>query len=177
MLQKLSILTPPESLPVTWAEAKAQCKITLDSEQSYVESLIEAAADYAQEAMACSLMQQTLQIIFETGDDLLLPRGPILSITSVVDADDDDISSYRLVHVGKLSRLVLNQAATFPLTVTYEAGHSVAALIPASIRLAIKQHVASLYAVRESISEKGMLPVPHSLQDFYRLHSRALGVA
>jgi uncharacterized phiE125 gp8 family phage protein len=176
-LGKLIILTPPADRPVAWADAKAHLRIDVDTEQSLVESMIDAAVDYAQESMDCSLMLQTIQQMFYAGEPLMLRRGPLASITSVTDGASASITDFDLEHAGRQARMIINQSFTYPVRVVFTAGRATAAEVDASIRIAIRQHVASMYAQRESVSERAVSVVPQSLADFYARKSRATGIA
>jgi uncharacterized phiE125 gp8 family phage protein len=163
---------------VTWAEAKKHLRLDSDDEKSYVESLIDAATEYAEERLSTTLLERSRTQIFYDAEPLIpLPRGPLVSITSVTDADDNEITNYELSRVGHSDRMTITGSFKAPLTIVYRAGYASAAAIPASIRLAILQHVATLFENRESVSDKTKLPVPHSLEDFYKLKSRGSKVA
>lgn len=167
------VLTPIDSggRPVTWAQAKVQLRLDDDAQQPYVESLIDAATDYAEEELSATLMQRERTATFyQAGSLVTLNRGPLVSVTSATDAKGT--VAYSMAGVGSFDRLMFTRAFTPPLTVVYQAGYASADQIPASIRQAILTHVATLYENRESVSDKAKLPVPHSLRDFYRLKAR-----
>jgi hypothetical protein len=90
--------------------------------------------------------------------------------------DTNEISDYDITRHGKTDVITINESVTYPVTVVYRAGYSSASAIPADIRLAIRQHVATLYEHRESISDLSLTPVPHSLESFYRLKRRSMGI-
>jgi uncharacterized phiE125 gp8 family phage protein len=164
--------------PVTWAEAKAHLRLTGDDDQTQVETMIDAATDFAESRMGCTLMQRTRTHVIYDGQPLTIPYGPVASITSIVDDDDNAITA-TLESIGNLQRLNISTASySYPLTVTYVAGFASRSSIPASIRLAILQHVATMYEVRESINVGNIVTeIPHSLDMFYRYKSRMSGVA
>lgn len=159
--------------PVTWDEAKKHLRLDVDTDQAYVESLIDAATDYAEESLSATLMQRERTVVFYAGEQTFaLPKGPLVSVTSITDDADNIITDYTVTHVGNSDRLTINASYRFPLTVVYQAGSGTAP----SIRLAILQHVATLYENRESVSDKAKLPVPHTLEAFYRLKRRSVPV-
>lgn len=162
---------------VTFAEMQAQARIDDDDEQAYVESLIDAATDYAEEALGATLIARERVIVFRDGEQMRLPWGPVLSITSVIDGRDQAFTDYELRTRGKLEIVQPNSSIGYPVTVTYRAGYENAAAVPSSILQAIRMHVATLYKVRESVLEKALQSVPQTLEDFYRLKSRRIGVA
>lgn len=180
---KWVISTPAAGRPIEY-EAILKRHVRLDdeydAEADLVELYIDAATEYAQERLHSSLMEQTITATFYLDDIhngvVCLPRGPVIDITSVVD-DNGDAATYDEFRVGHSDRLKITSALAAPITVVYQAGYETADEIPADIRLAIMTHVASLFENRESISEKAMVAVPHSLDAFYRLKARSLGVA
>lgn len=170
-------LPPAGARPVTWAEAKAHLRLDVDTDQAYVESLIDAATDFAETRMGMSLVAQTRTETFHDGASTLkLPRGPLISVTSVTDDSAALITDYDIIREGTSDRLQFNVGFTPPLTVVYQAGYPSRDLIPASIRLAIMMHVATLYENRESVSDRTKTPVPGTLEDFYRAKSRNVSV-
>lgn len=169
----------------------------LTDEQTYILDLQAAAVEFAEEAMGSSLLNRPITATyydrslpfffgFSNGRDfydddlskLRLPRGPIVSITSVTDANGTiDPAGYALEAVGTRDQLRMKVGWKPPLTVVYVAGYgSTAAAVPADIRHAIRAHFSSLYEQRESVSERTVLPVPQSLADFYRQKSRNTGI-
>lgn len=163
--------------PVVWEEAKAHLRLFDDTDQTYVESLIDAAADFAESRMGCTLMQRTRTHVIYDGQRLELPYGPVASITTITDDNDAPITA-TIETLGNMQRLNISTAGyAFPLTVTYVAGYASRSSIPAAIRLAILQHVATLYENRESVSDRAKMSVPHTLESFYRYKSRLSGVA
>jgi uncharacterized phiE125 gp8 family phage protein len=174
---KWRVVTPPTSLPVTSFAVETHLRLQPSTEpQTYIDLLVQAATDFAEESMATSLMPRTLCATFYGREPIVLPRGPIISIASIVDAGQTAVSNYTLQNVGRTTRVVPAAAVDYPVSVMYEAGY-VAGRIPPSIKLAILAHVATLYEHRESVGEKAMAAIPHSLQAFYRLHSRKVGIA
>lgn len=174
--------TKPDDYPTTYAEAKAHLRLDDDSEQDYVTDLIAAATAYAENIMGRSLMQRTITatyFAYATPLDLTyLPRGPVISITSVTDANGRDIENSVLEAAGNYSRLRVNNGYSFPvnLTVVYEAGYDSADDIPDDIKHAIKMHVNHLYLYREPVTAGRIEKVPSSLDDFYRLNSWEVGI-
>jgi uncharacterized phiE125 gp8 family phage protein len=173
---KLIVLEPPIGLPVTWAEAKAHLRLDTNDDQTYVETLIAAAVDYAEQVMECSLMPRLLMATFADAEPIVLPRGPLITVQSIIGRNDNYSPQYELSTAGRIVRVHPKTPLPGPISVTYRAGYTSAGVIPASIKLAILQHVATLYMNRESVSDRTKTIVPQSLADFYRLHGRGTGV-
>jgi uncharacterized phiE125 gp8 family phage protein len=185
------VTVAPVARPVTYAEARYHLRLadSLD-EEVYVQSLIDAATDYAEERMATALMPRTIRATFYEGEPLVLPRGPLIEVVSVVDDDGQPATDYDVIQEGHRVRVVIVRGAPkYPIDVTYTAGFAGAAAtghpvtgaptvvgLPASIRLAIMAHVGTMYENRESTTDKDKSVVPHSLDDFYRLKSRTVGI-
>jgi uncharacterized phiE125 gp8 family phage protein len=172
---KWTVATPPASQPVDLDEVKAQLRIDSNDENEHLALLVDAAVDFAEDELAASLVQRRLIATFYVDEPIHLPRGPLIAIVSVIDDDGNAITDYDVSRVGHSDRIALNQTATFPVTVTYDAGYADGS-VPASIRLAILAHVGTLYENRESVVDKQKLAVPHHLEAFYRLKSRTIGV-
>ena len=174
---KWTVTVPPVARPVTWAEAKAHLRLDTDEQQAYVETLITAATDYAEDRLASALMPQTVLATFYDGEPIKLPRGPLLDVLAIVDRDGASLTDYDLAHAGHAARIVLNQGgAGYPVSVTYRAGYADAAAIPASIKLGILCHVGTMFENRESAGDRVRHVVPHSMDDFYRLKGRGVCV-
>jgi len=174
---------------VSSAQMTAQLRLDDPTELLYIADLVDAAAEYAEQAMDTSLITRTCTVIhyqppmyltsvpvFTKQVKLFLPRGPVASITSVVDAISRAVT-FTHERQGTEDYAVLTGTFTMPITVTYAAGWGTAAQVPADIRLAIRTHVVSLWENRASVSDTHYLPVPHSLEEFYAKRRRTSSVA
>jgi uncharacterized phiE125 gp8 family phage protein len=179
--------TPPL---VTFPQMQAQLRIDGVDEQDYITDLIDAATEHAENALATSLIRRNITATFydenasihntnfnQNGTRLYLPHGPVASVTTVTDTNGNALT-YRFGASGHAEYITITSVSyTYPITVVYVAGYgTTAATVPADIRMAIRTHVASLWSNRESISEKAMVPVPHSLEQFYQLRRRTTPV-
>jgi uncharacterized phiE125 gp8 family phage protein len=169
----------------------------LTAEQNYVNSLVAAATEYAEEALYASLVTRTITATFflDDGPSLTLPRGPVQSITSVTDQDGAH-PGYTLERYGRYDQIicpswrlpmpymaiwdnypVIQQLPRRSLAVVYQAGFGDAATnVPADIMQAIRVHVGLMYEQRQSATDRTITAVPHSLEAFYRLKSRQVPV-
>ena len=163
-------------------------------EQDYLNDLQAAAVEFAETLMGCSLINRTITATYFDRNmpallnyaygasgrhRLTLPRGPIVSISSVTDAKGLLSSTlYDLEGEGCTDLLKIGVGYVAPLTVVYVAGFGAAASnVPADIRMAIRTHVATLYSQRASAGDRTISAVPHSLEAFYRSKSRTVCVA
>lgn len=174
----LQVVVPPRQDVVSYSEVLAQCRADPTQIPTAIATImVNAAVDFAETSMDTSLAPRTLQASLAEGNTMLLRRGPLLAIRSVKDAGGNDLT-YKLHNVGKTHRLIITtNAQTYPVTVLYDAGYDPITRVPGAIKLAILQHVATMNEQRESVSEVNLVDVPQSLRDFYRLHSRGVGVA
>lgn len=180
-----------------------------DNDATYLQFLIDAATDHAQDSLEQSLITQTITAAFNAEDVELtppirdypadplnplgsplavplntwgtygrspvvrLPRGPVQSVVSVLDAKGSAVS-YGLERTPAGDRLRLNGPLNYPVTAVYVAGYGdVSTKVPAATRAAILTHVATLYENRMSVTAN-MKALPHSMEDFYRLKTRRL---
>jgi len=145
-------------------------------------SYVDAAVDYVENAIEASLSPRSIRATFYHCDDMLLPRGPIIAIASVVDANNVEITDYSTEAVGRRLRVKV-QWARRPVVITYSAGHTDFAItgdattpaIPPSISLVVLNYAAMLYENREAASEKVITPLPH-VEAFLRARRFGTGV-
>ncbi len=189
-----NVTTPPANLPLTWQQIKSHIKPN-DEEQSYVLDLLASATSHAEEKMECSLIPRTITATFDRNDvgefDSLdqwttypywchthrgfwIPRGPIISITSVVDANNAAVP-YKTQQDGNRFTVIPTVPihGRLPITIVYQAGYSA---VPADILNAIRVHTATMYRYREDITATQANAV-HKLDDFYQFRGRGTVVA
>ena len=191
-----SNVRPTSPAIVSFAQMQSQLRITATDEEQYIMDLVDAATEYAETALSASLLQRTITTV--VGSDfhlpaygifydhhhnrMTLPRGPVSAVNSIVDVNGTAITNFALTRHGNSDGLVIRQSPgfgySFPVTITYTAGYGPNVTdVPADIRMGIRTHVASLWRVRTSIEEGALMPVPHSLEAFYRAKARSVCVA
>lgn len=181
--------------PVSYAQQTVHSRFTETYDHDYVMDLIAGCTEDAEDQMNCSLLTRTVTATFfqhdrrqsylygytygNTADQLRLPRGPVQAITSVTDANGTILSSdYSLVTFGTADFLKLRRGFVPPLVVVYQAGYAdTPDLLPVKFRNAIRTHVQTLYENRESISDKTMVAIPHSLELFWQRNNRGIPIA
>jgi uncharacterized phiE125 gp8 family phage protein len=162
---------------------KTHLRIDTDTEDDYLTGLITAAVSHAENLMGCSLLQRTITATFYSGETLNLPRGPLVSVSSVsVGGTPVSSSAYSTESYGTVDVLRFNNSYTQPyaapveLVATYLAGYGTTPdAIPADIVQVIKCHIGLLYEQREAATDRTITPVPF-VEDFYKLRSREPGV-
>jgi hypothetical protein len=172
-----SVIEAPEEMPVSTQMVKGHCAIDGNDLDSLVDLLIAGAADYAMDAMECSLVKQKMLANFYDGEPIILPRGPILEVLSVSGRDEQATTAYEIKHFGHACQIVPTTGINYPVSVVYWAGYETAAAVPAAIRLAICQHAATNWKTRESAGDRTITVTPHSLEAFYRAKRRRSGIA
>jgi len=173
---KWFVSTDPTDAVVTFGEAAAHMRLANSADQTYVTKLIAAAVDFAEDSMETSLAPRTITANFYDGEPIILPRTPLISISSVT-ANEVALSfgtGYTVKHVGRAAEVKL-LSGSYPVVVVYQAGYADVTRVKPSIRQAILMHVATLYENRESITDRAKLSVPHTLEAFYRLNRRTVG--
>lgn len=161
----------PTDRPITWAQAKAHLRLDDDEQRDYVMELVDAAISYAEGKMGRSLSKRAITAVFYNGEPMNLPAGPVISVTSVKDSDDNDVT-YTVEHVGNCARLKIYDqyfCCHTSLTVVYQAGYASTAAIPADIRHSLKMLVQHLW-------DNPSTPAPSELDAFFRLRSWETGV-
>lgn len=144
---------------VSLAEAKAHLKVDFDDDDTLIQVMIDAAVghiDGATGTLGRAIAEQTWSQEYEGfGGDLVLPLGPVQSVTSVA-YDSTTFSDFRLLNDGRGAFLRVNDdtswpSADGPVTITFVAGYSE---IPAAIKAAVLLHIGTLYEYRETSADK-----------------------
>lgn len=169
-----SLVTGPAALPVTLAEVKAALRVDHDDEDRLIESYIDAAVGHLDGWSGvlgrCLITQTWRQDLaeFPPADEIRLPFPDVQSV-SVKYLDRDGVEQtlaaekYELIETVSGVQIVLAHNQQWPNTgeyqdavrITFTCGFGVSgAAVPAPLRTAIMMHVASLYEMRETASEK-----------------------
>jgi len=175
MRYALSRTSAPTSEPVTLAEAKLHCRVDNSVEDSYIESLIAAAREWAESYTSRAFITQqytlymdrfpsdaidlvTLHYIWD-GRFMYLPRSPVQSVDEIRYTDTSesvvtlDASRYRVDTKSHQPRIEPAYGDTWPpplavsnaVEVDFTAGYGTADDVPASIKHAIKILVKTWY--------------------------------
>lgn len=167
---KLSLVSGPQSEPLTVDDVKAQSRIDISDDDALILNYIEAAREFIErDYLSCALITQTWDLYLDdwpAGDSLYLPRPPLQSVTSVTYTDEDgssatfSSSSYLVDTVGKPGRIVLKTDYSWPSTTLQEVNGLVVRFVagygddaddvPARIRQALRLLVADFYENREN---------------------------
>lgn len=168
----LSLVTGPALEPVFLAEARAQCKVDIPDEDATIAGYLLTAREYVETATGRSLLTQTWELTLDAWpEQIVLPRPPAQSVTSVTYLDDAgnqqtlDPSQYRLVKLATGDWAVVRAYnVTWPMvrsieaciTVRFVCGYgSAPGAIPESLRQAILLLVEHWFKNRGAVSAKG----------------------
>lgn len=145
------LVTPPVEMPVPLEEAKLAVQVTFSDDDIIISDMIRAAVshlDGMNGTLGRALSLQTWSQEYDgfPAGDLVLPFGPVSSVTSV-QYGADTFTDFRLLKDGRGAFLrpvtgVSWPSTSDPVTVTFLAGYSD---VPVQIKAAILLHVRSLY--------------------------------
>lgn len=158
------LVTPAESFPVTLAEAKSQCRVDGTDDDTYLNALIAAAAAHVEKYTGRSLLEQTWRLTTSAfADEILLPYGPVQSVTTVAyydtaGGDQTLATGWGLDNTVDPARIVKDTDASWPATqtrfdavrITYVAGYAEA---PAPVKHAMLLLIGHWYEHREAVGE------------------------
>jgi uncharacterized phiE125 gp8 family phage protein len=172
----MKLITAPTDTPVTLAEAKAQCRVEDDSEDTLMTGLISAATEYVEQYTARAIMPQTWELSLDGFEDsMALTKGPVTSVTSVkyYDLNGDiqtlDPLNYTLDLISDPQWVVKNNDASWPatvdsinvVTIRFVAGY---ATVPAPIKHAILLLISQWFDNRAAVTDKAMIAVPNAVE-------------
>lgn len=171
----LNVVTQPAAEPVTLAEAKTYLRVTVNDDDTLIQSLIAAARQSAEEYLRRSLVTQTLKISLQ-GDAyavIALPRGPVQSVTSVTAVARDDstaVISASGYYLSASKEQVEFDAyvSAHRVEVVYVAGYGAASAVPDAIKQGILAHVSKLYDCRGE-GDRAMPVTSRALFEPYRV--------
>jgi len=183
----LTIVTGPAIEPVTLEEIKDHIRLSSTvsgTEDTMLLSFITVARDYCERFQNRSFMQQTWDYVIDrwpSGITMYIPLPPLLSVTSVTyyatggTAAVMTASTYIVDTNGEPGRVVLAYGEVWPTTtlqpangvkVRFLAGYgSVASLVPARVKNAIKSLVGHMYEHREDTDIKELAEVPYGVHN------------
>lgn len=152
----------PACEPITLDEAKLQCRVYHDDEDTWFNSAITTARMWVEGEINRTLITTTWETVLDwfPCDEIKLRKPPLLTISSIVyvDANGDSrtlsASSYLVETKGIVGRVTPAYGYFWPdtrgqigaVTVTYTAGYGASpASVPQSIRTAIALRVEQQY--------------------------------
>lgn len=160
----LSLVAGPAVEPVTLAEAKEHIRLEVTDDDAYVSALIVAARQYVEKISWRAFVNQTWMLTLEGFmDPIELPRGKLVSVTSVQYLDVNNVSQivpttvYELDTFSVPGRILLRHDQQWPDTlarwnavnITYVVGSGPSAAdVPEPVKHVIKLLVSQMYEHR-----------------------------
>lgn len=172
----LRLVTPASTYPVTTAQAKAHCRVDGSDEDTYIDGLIAAATAHVETLIGRAVAAQTWEYLLdEFADEMLIPLGPVLSVTSIkyndIDAAEQTLATtfYAVDLTSDPDRVVLADGAAWPtvnggvnqVTIRFVAGYST---VPPAIYHACLLLIGQWYDQRAGVSDKPISETPHAVR-------------
>ncbi|ADJ24768.1 phiE125 gp8 hypothetical protein [Hyphomicrobium denitrificans ATCC 51888] len=173
--------------PVTLAEAKAQMRVLHSNEDALIERIISAASRHVENRIGRNLVKRTVTYKREGfprgGVPVVLPRPPVISITSItfVDPKGDTITlspndyflAASLIEYWVLPKTAWPLAARgIPsVTIVYESGYgAMDSDVPEDLRHAVLLLVQHFYAHRSAVMEGPAVVTPMAVDALIEPH-------
>lgn len=166
----LVVSTAPTTEPLTTAEAKLHLRVDHSDEDTLIDNLIEAARNTIEARTGRALITQTLDMYLDRfpygAEPILLPRPPLVSVTSIVYTDSDGTANttwtstnYIVSTSREPGRVSLAYGVAYPATyyapdvvrVRYVAGYGAASAIPEGLRAAMLLLIGHWFTNREAV--------------------------
>lgn len=158
----LRLITAPTDYPVTRAEAKQHCRVDGTQDDGLIDTYISAATAHVEAYTGRAIMSQTWELVLDDfSDAILLPKGPVQSITSITYYDTSDVQQtlaadqYTLDNANDPSWIVRPEDVTYPdvadgvnnVVIRFVAGYST---VPQAMKAALMILIAYFYDNRST---------------------------
>lgn len=169
---KIVQLTEPADL-FEWDYLKTHTNIDDDDARGLMVDFARECTEFAELETARCFANRTLAITFYEDDisdssRLYLPRGPVVSVTSVVaNGVTLSASDYEDRRIGNTDFVYLKNTTSAPITVTCVVGYGTK--VPLMLKRAIAQQAAYWYRHREAYSDSRQYIVEHAMARIYEL--------
>jgi uncharacterized phiE125 gp8 family phage protein len=184
----LRLITAPATEPVSRTEAKAHLRVTASTDDTYIDALITASRQRAEQVLNRALISQTWELVLEEWPDIgRQVEIPVAGVTSVTTAKYYDgtntlqtwsSSLYEVALSGVLAKLGPVWGQSWPMLyermeaveIRFVAGYANAAAVPAAIKQWMLLQIGHWYEHRESASDFQVFVTPFvdGLLDPYR---------
>lgn len=174
-VSRATLVTPPASEPVSLAEARKQLELPTDdtTHSDHLTLLIQAAREqWEHDTDSCCLTQTwRLYLPYFCGSVIDLPKRPIQSV-SITYYDSGDVSQTLATSVYALDtdnrKIRLKSLQTWPttyerfdaVTITFVAGYTSAALVPAIHKQAMRLLIGHYFESRDMIMSESLQSMP-----------------
>ena len=196
-------ITGPTAEPVTTAEAKNHLRVSFDSDDQQIASMVSAARIAIEARSGMRLYTQTIEVRTDDWSELIDPdrsdvlrlrTAPLQSITSVKYYDSASDADTTLAAADYVSDLLgvparIQIKNTWPATNDYVgnirircvAGYATTKAIPAHLKQAVLLLVGHFYENREAVTDLKLMEIPeginaliHSLPEYYHYDTGSL---
>ena len=170
----LLIVTPPQSEPLTRAEAKLQTRVTHAHEDDLFDALIVTAREWVEQRTWRQLITATLQLRMDrfpvargnSGREILLPRPRLVSVTSIQYLSGGswatlDADRYEVDTTSEPGRVRIDDTgwpdiddALGAVRMQFVAGYGSAADVPGPLKSAMRLLISGLYNFRDQLPDK-----------------------
>jgi uncharacterized phiE125 gp8 family phage protein len=172
----LRLITAPATEPVSLTEAKLQCRVDGTDEDALLTLYIAAARSFVENCTGRALVSQTWeQVLDDFSDAMILPKGPVQSITSIKYFDTSEVEQtlasdqYTLDNVSDPAWVVRPDDVTYPdvadgvnnVIIRFVAGYSD---LPGEIKAALLVLIASWFDNRSTAV------IPQAVHDLLSNH-------
>lgn len=173
-------VAPPATLPVTLAEAKTHLRVTHDEDDALIMGLLRAALAYVERDTGRAFESQTWELTIDRfpTSEIMIPMGPLVSVTSVIYTDADGLAQtvpsldYEVDTVSETGWVSPSVAWPAPMAtinavrVTFVVGLGT----PEDIRQAILLILGLWYDNRAAASDVAMQEIPFASLCLIKLH-------
>ena len=199
----LTVSTLPTIEPLSESEIRSYCRVQDDTDLDILLMMGKTARKFCEEFTNRTMLTQTLHLFLDAVEDLnsplwegmrtgpylnyyknyiVLPKGPVQSVTSIHTFDDADngtlmqSSKYYVDITRDPSRITLRTGENFPtalrvanaIKVVYKVGYTSVSLIPEPLKLGMLMHVAYMYDQRGDMKDyQETLSMPPMIQKLY----------
>ena len=190
MSRKATLATAPATEPLTRAEAKLHLLIatTVTAHDDWVDrAIISARQMYEHDTDSAVISSTWKQTYCDFYDHLELYRGPVSSITSIQYYDANETlqtwasTNYRLDDGETIPRIVWDDDAILPtldnrpeaVIVTYVAGYTNAAAVPADIKNNILMRIKHEWELHVGGMDSQIKPIERAIENMTRRRERS----
>jgi uncharacterized phiE125 gp8 family phage protein len=171
--QSLRLKTAPTTEPIALTEAKAQCRVDITDDDSYISTfLIPTAREYCEGVLNRALITQHWELSFDYWPvfPFDVPLPPLISVESITYYDTTntantwDPSNYYVDPDHEPGRIALNSGISLPTTalrlinavkIDFTCGYGDATTIPLKTKQAMLLLIGHWYNNRESVGKVG----------------------
>lgn len=161
------------SYPVTFSDIKAWLRLDFDTEKPLIDNMIKEAFAFVENEVESTIVQRACTVVHYADTNthhFALPRGPVASVTTIVDKNSVALTDYDLEHDGNDSWVYLRGNFDLPITITYSAGYST---LPFDLKRAICILVGHWFRNRDAYTDKSINEIGNSMQRIFDNYRRS----